>query len=190
MHLPIGEDRQVDLVRHPLELPLQLRRQEVRGLHERGHQLRQLRLDHLLPRELHTAQVTCEGVHPADAPLQLLVDPLPRGVHLGTLHDEEEVVGELVEHRLQLLVVDRGQLLEAASHVRRLRLELDLHRRQTLLVRLDCASLANPGLLLALLAIFGPCRAVWITARAPPHCWVTRLVRSPAARPIDSPNMA
>ena len=42
------------------------------------------------------------------------------------LHLEEEVVRELLKHRLELRVVERHQLLERARDVRGARLELDL----------------------------------------------------------------
>ena len=58
-------------------------------------------------------EVALELVDPLVAPHPLLIHPLPRLLHVGQLHLEQELIRKLLVHRLQLRVVEREQLLEA-----------------------------------------------------------------------------
>jgi len=137
VHLAVGEDELVDLEDLQLGHPLERGRQLVRGLDQRVEQLAQLELDHRAPLRLHALQVRLEVVDPTLAPRRLLVQPVPHLVDVDELHLEQELVRHLVEDRLDLLVVQREQLLEAATRVPRARLERHLHGGHLLAVRLD-----------------------------------------------------
>ena len=137
MHLAVRQDEQVDAVRLRLDEALERRWQQVRRSHEQLKQRRELGLDHLAPLILHFGQVALELVHPAAPARQLLVDANPRGVDLVHLHLQQKVVGKLIEHALELGVVEHHQRLEGARDGPCARLELHLHGAHPLLERLD-----------------------------------------------------